>query len=1089
VSVPLCMKLNEPFMNKTKGKYSRIRLLLVCLAALLLLLLGGGVFFVRNALDLENNKSVILEALQAGLHRRVIYEKGSFSFKPAPSFTFKKIEIMDRDGSRPFLRADRLTFKVSLLPLLDRRLVVKKVELDRPAATVVRDSAGVLSIADLLGAAGKGVSMQIRGFTVKGGTLRFVDRAIGPGEVVTSMEGIALSMTHLFWGKSSHLKLSASLVQGNGRGDVRISGTVTPAAKGKPLTDTSFSGSVEASDLDAGHFWGYYRPYVPFQKIDGRFQLDGSFKGKLARFSSKGKIKVRNVRFAYPQVFHSVLTPKKIALSYALELTEKDLDVTSLHLDVDGLDVKGSCALRDLHSGDIFIDARAATSKFRLEDFGGYIPYGIIATDASEYIEQHIKGGLYRLEKGTLAGRVSQIAHMEKGTNYNVLFIKGTVEKGLLSYGPAVPAFNDISGNLEMRGRDFILSGMRANFGTSPFALEGRITDYPLKMPCRYPFTMSMKPRPPEVAWLLQQQKSRQFAFSGDSDLSLQGNGTTSGYLLSGTWDLSAAALSWRDLIAKPAGRAARLSFQSMLDEEGTRVPVFRYDMGPLSLAGAVEYFPGRKTVPLFSIRSNDIPLQAVAPEIPKLARYKPSGKMRLNLKGVRKQPGDLALTGELALSGASFKADGFAKPVTGINSTILFQGDTLKAPHFTARIGNSNISGSGALAGFSSPAVSLSFSSPSLDLADLGLYSGGKPVIAHKVHGSATLRNEAVTIRQLSFQVNRSALRLSGTVHDPRHPRADLVLDASYLDMDDVALLAALERGKEVRKEPSRLSLNATVTAEAGRFNKVDFRKLRTSVHLEQKVLYLEGVECAVLGGAFAGKGRIDFGSVGGPRYQASFDVRNFSAAQFLQVLDTGRELTGTMSLEGELTAKGDSFAEIKASSLGNVKLHCEKGSLRKFALLSKLFSVLNVSQLFKFRLPDMVSGGMPYNQINASFSFRDGVVTTNDLFIDSNAMNISMVGNFDLVKERLDVTIGVKPLQTVDKVISRIPVVGWVLTGKNKSLISAYFTAKGSLDNPTVTPVTVTSLAKGVFNIFKRLFSLPAKLVTDTGEVIINK
>jgi len=130
-----------------------------------------------------------------------------------------------------------------------------------------------------------------------------------------------------------------------------------------------------------------------------------------------------------------------------------------------------------------------------------------------------------------------------------------------------------------------------------------------------------------------------------------------------------------------------------------------------------------------------------------------------------------------------------------------------------------------------------------------------------------------------------------------------------------------------------------------------------------------------------------------------------------------------------------------------------------------------------------------MPYNQINASFSFRDGVVSTNDLFIDSNAMNISMVGNFDLVRERMDVTIGVKPLQTVDKVISRIPVVGWVLTGKNKSLISAYFTARGSLDNPTVTPVTVTSLAKGVFNIFKRLFSLPAKLVTDTGEVIINK
>lgn len=1076
-------------MEKNKGKKGRMRLLLLCLAALLLLLLGGGFFFVRYALDLENYRAGILDSLQAGLHRRVIYEKGSFAFKPAPSFTFNRIEIMDRDASRPFLKADRLTFRVALLPLLEKRLVIKGVELDRPAATVVRNSAGVLSIADLLGEAGKGMSLQIRGFKVKGGALSFVDRSVGPGDVVTALDGIDLSMTHLFWGKKSHLKLAANLIQGNRRGEIRISGTVTPADKGKPLTDTFFSGKVEVDNLDGGHFWDYYRPFVPFRKVDGLFQVDANLKGKLAQFTSKGKVRAQGVRFDYPQVFHAVLNPKRIMLSYTMELTEKDLDVKSLQLNVDGLDVKGSCALRDLKSKDLYIDAKATTSTFRLEDFGQYIPYGVIAKDASEYIEQHIKGGLYRLQKGTLSGRVSQIAHMEKGTNYNVLFIKGTVEKGLLSYGPGVPAFNDIKGNLEMRGKDFILSGMRANFGASPFALEGRITDYPLTTPCSYPFAMNMKPRPPEVAWLLRQQKNGQFAFSGDSILSLQGSGKTSGYSLSGKWDLSATSFRWRDMIAKTAGRTARLSFQSFLNKEGARVPLFRYDMGPLSLAGAVDHFPARKDSPQFSILTNEFPIQAVAPGFPKIAGYQPSGTARINLKGARKPAGDFALTGELALSGASFKPRKFVKSVTGINGNFVFHGDTIKASHFTARLGNSNISGNGAMTGFTSPAFNLVISSPFLDLADVGLHSGEKPVIAQKVHGSISFGNDILAVKNLAFQVNRSTMRLSGTVHDLRNPKADLVLDASYLDMDDIALLAALEGNKEGPKEPGRLSLNAMVTAEAGKFNRVEFRKLRSTVHLEQKILYLEGTECALLGGSFNGKGRIDFGTAGGPRYQATFNARNISAAHFLQMLDTGRELTGTMSLEGELTAKGDSLADIKASSLGNVKLHCEKGSLRKFALLSKLFSVLNVSQLFKFRLPDMVSGGMPYNQINATFSFRDGLVTTNDLFIDSNAMNISIVGDFDLVKERVNATIGVKPLQTVDKVVSRIPIVGWVLTGKNKSLITAYFTAKGSLDNPTVTPVTVTSLAKGVFNIFKRLFSLPAKLVTDTGEVIINK
>jgi uncharacterized protein YhdP len=135
------------------------------------------------------------------------------------------------------------------------------------------------------------------------------------------------------------------------------------------------------------------------------------------------------------------------------------------------------------------------------------------------------------------------------------------------------------------------------------------------------------------------------------------------------------------------------------------------------------------------------------------------------------------------------------------------------------------------------------------------------------------------------------------------------------------------------------------------------------------------------------------------------------------------------------------------------------------------------------------MVYDGMPYNEINATFSLRDGLVSTDNLFIDSNAMNISMVGEFDLVKEQMKVTVGVKPLQTIDKVVSHLPVVGWVLTGKNKSLISTYFEATGSLDNPEVKSIAAQSMAKGVFNIFSRLFSLPAKLVTNTGEVFINK
>jgi uncharacterized protein YhdP len=216
---------------------------------------------------------------------------------------------------------------------------------------------------------------------------------------------------------------------------------------------------------------------------------------------------------------------------------------------------------------------------------------------------------------------------------------------------------------------------------------------------------------------------------------------------------------------------------------------------------------------------------------------------------------------------------------------------------------------------------------------------------------------------------------------------------------------------------------------------------------------------------------------------------MKNLSAVQVLQSLQTKRQVTGSISIQGELSAKGKSIEDIKKSIQGDVKLICTEGKLRKFAVLSKIFSILNVSQLLKFQLPDMVSGGMPYNKITGKFSIQNGVAGTNDLFIDSDAMNISIIGKFDIPGEELDLTVGVKPLQTVDKVISHIPIVGWILTGKNKSLVTAYFEAKGTWDNPHVSAIPVKSLAKGIFNIFKRVFQLPAKLITDTGEVIIGK
>jgi uncharacterized protein YhdP len=194
-------------------------------------------------------------------------------------------------------------------------------------------------------------------------------------------------------------------------------------------------------------------------------------------------------------------------------------------------------------------------------------------------------------------------------------------------------------------------------------------------------------------------------------------------------------------------------------------------------------------------------------------------------------------------------------------------------------------------------------------------------------------------------------------------------------------------------------------------------------------------------------------------------------------------------MSLQGLMAAEGRNWDELKKTATGTFQIRAEKGIMKKYSFLSKIFSILNVSQLLKFQLPDMVKDGMPYKTITAGVNLKNGVLSSNDFFIDSNAMQISAHGKVDLTKEELHSVVGIYPLQTMDMVVAKIPVVGWVLTNEDKHLFIVNFQVDGKWDDPRVMPIPARSITKGTMNIFRRLFQLPEKLFTDTGEVILGR
>src|SRR5512136_983962 len=99
---------------------------------IIVLLGGGGTYLLNQLLHLDNYKGEILAQVQESLNRQVIYEKGDFSFRFGPQFVFTHVIVKEKGGAATFINAERLSIRLALLPLLQKRLEIRYIELDKP---------------------------------------------------------------------------------------------------------------------------------------------------------------------------------------------------------------------------------------------------------------------------------------------------------------------------------------------------------------------------------------------------------------------------------------------------------------------------------------------------------------------------------------------------------------------------------------------------------------------------------------------------------------------------------------------------------------------------------------------------------------------------------------------------------------------------------------------------------------------------------------------------------------------------------------------------------------------------------------------
>ncbi|HOQ72247.1 MAG TPA: AsmA-like C-terminal region-containing protein, partial [Smithellaceae bacterium] len=398
------------------------------------------------------------------------------------------------------------------------------------------------------------------------------------------------------------------------------------------------------------------------------------------------------------------------------------------------------------------------------------------------------------------------------------------------------------------------------------------------------------------------------------------------------------------------------------------------------------------------------------------------------------------------------------------------------------------DIQGKFSIDDFRKPAVAFQVKADRLHARDLGWTSPKGDATFSGVSAQAVWKGNDLLVNRLSFGLGQSLFNASGHLRDFAEPKITAELASPYIHSDDIALLASLKTSKKDGSAPSNITVDATVRANAGKLEGVEFSGLNTVLNYTTGILNVSSLEAGVFDGRIRAKGKAALRPDGQNRYDANLSVNGVSLEKLQSIMDIGDGLiTGSLSVSGDLTAAGSQAADLKNTAAGTLQIRAEKGVLRKFSVLSKIFSLLNVSQLIRLKLPDMAKDGMPYSAISAQASVQNGVFSSKDFFISGDAMEISAAGSVDVFRKELDGIAGIHPLQTLDLVASKMPIVGWLILDKNGNILTIYVKINGAWKDPNVKPMPVRSIGRETLGVFRRLFQLPEKLITDTGEVIL--
>jgi hypothetical protein len=187
----------------------------------------------------------------------------------------------------------------------------------------------------------------------------------------------------------------------------------------------------------------------------------------------------------------------------------------------------------------------------------------------------------------------------------------------------------------------------------------------------------------------------------------------------------------------------------------------------------------------------------------------------------------------------------------------------------------------------------------------------------------------------------------------------------------------------------------------------------------------------------------------------------------------------------EGLFSLTGETKAVAKESNIhkvleGGFNFDAGKGRIFGMGVLgkvfTKLFSALNITEIFVGRLPDLGREGFGFHAIEGRASLKNGRFYIDNLFIDGASMKLFGQGHIDLSTTEIDLTVLAAPIKTVDRIVALVPVLKHLFP---QGVVAIPISISGGINEPVVRPLSPEAVGRGLLNFVHNTLTLPIKLI----------